>query len=316
MSERTYSRRGVLRGVGAATTAAVVSSGLASADDGWTAAKSPVDIDLYDVQSTTDGVYAVGGDGTAVERNAGGWQKTFDGGPTGNSSDLNGAGVTDDGERLWIVGRSGAIGEYDVTTGDLIDHSSPNDVTNNFNSVAVAGRAGEANVYVAGDSGKIYYSLENGKAGAWDEVTPASGSNINALDFYDDRKGHAVDGNKTVLQTDDGGTWDKLGIEDADYNFYGVDSDGTDDVWVSGGGGSVYRWNGSEWRRENLGDADLRDVEVEGGDGLTVGAGGSIFELSDGRWRRMETPTDSNLRGVLLDSTSVAVGDAGTIVEV
>jgi hypothetical protein len=85
-----------------------------------------------------------------------------------------------------------------------------------------------------------------------------------------DRKGHAVDGNKTVLQTDDGGTWDKLGIEDADYNFYGVDSDGTDDVWVSGGGGSVYRWNGSEWRRENLGDADLRDVEVEGGDGLTV----------------------------------------------
>jgi len=315
MSERTHSRRSVLRGIGAAATATVVGSGLASAQSGWAAVKSPVDVALYDVQDTTAGAYAAGGSGTVIERTRRGWRKTFDGGPTGNGNDLYGAGVTDDETRLWVVGSSGAIGEYDVTTGNLIDRSAPNDVTNNFNDVAVTGEAGAANVYVAGDSGKIYYSFDNGRAGSWDEVTPGSGSNVNAVDFFDARSGHAVDGNKTVFQTDDGVTYDKLGIEDADYNFYGVDSDGFDDVWVAGGGGSIYRWNGSEWRRENLGDPDLRDVEVEGGDGLTVGAGGSVFELSGNTWRQQETPTGSNLRGVLLDSTSVAVGDGGSIIE-
>jgi hypothetical protein len=56
-----------------------------------------------------------------------------------------------------------------------------------------------------------------------------------------------------------------------------VDSDRPDDVTVSGGGGSVYTWTGSEWVREDTGDADLRDVEVEHTTGLTVGGGGTIF---------------------------------------
>ncbi|RXK51850.1 hypothetical protein EAF64_04235 [Halorientalis pallida] len=61
--------------------------------------------------------------------------------------------MTDDGERLWFVGSSGAIGEYDVATGSLTSRAAPMDVTNNFNDVAVTGEAGEANVYVAGGAG-------------------------------------------------------------------------------------------------------------------------------------------------------------------
>jgi len=89
--------------------------------------------------------------------------------------------VTDDGERLWFVGSSGAIEEYDVGTSDLTDHSAPNDVTNNFNDVAVTGEASDANVYVAGDSGKIYYSFEDGETGTWNAVMPGSGSNLNTV---------------------------------------------------------------------------------------------------------------------------------------
>ncbi len=317
MSERTHTRRSVLRGIGAATAAAVAGSGLASADGEWRSVASPVDVSLYDVERTTAGLYAAGGGGTVIERTSTGWTKTFDGGPTGNGNDLYGADVTDDGKRLWVVGASGAIGEYDVESGVLVDRSAPNDVTNNFNDVSVTGQAGDADVYVAGDSGKIYYSFENGETGSWDEVTPGSGSNINAIDFHGTRKGHAVDGNKTVFVTDDGTTWDTLGIEDADYNFYGVDSDGFDDVWVSGGGGSIYRWNGSEWRRENLGDADLRDVEVTDGDGdgLTVGGGGAVFDLTDAKWQQEQTPSGANLRAVVLGDLSVAVGVGGTILE-
>jgi len=317
MSERTHTRRSVLGGIAGAAAATVAGTGLASADGTWTAVESPVDVTLYDVVDTRAGVYAAGGAGTVIERTGRGWHKTLDGGPTGNGNDLYGADVTDDGRRLWVVGASGAIGEYDVETGVLVDRSAPNDVTNNFNDVAVTGEADEADVYVAGDSGKIYYSFENGETGSWDEVTPGSGSNVNAVDFFGDGTGHAVDGNKTVFVTDDGTTWDKLGIEDADYNFYGVDSDGFDDVWVAGGGGSVYRWNGSEWRRANLGDADLRDVAVTGddGDGLTVGGGGRVFDRTAGRWDGEQTPTGANLKSVLLGAPSVAVGAAGTIIE-
>jgi len=311
---RTVSRRTVIKASGAALAAAAVPT-VAAAGDDWTVAEAPTENTLYDVQTTAAGAYAVGGGGIVIERTSEGWRKTLDGGPTGNGNDLYGAGVTDDGKRLWFVGASGAIGEYDVTTGDLNDYSAPMDVTNNFNDIAVTGEAGSANVYVAGDSGKLYHSFENGEAGSWDDVTPASGSNINAVDFFDGRKGHIVDGNQTVLYTQDGTTWDKLGIEDADYNFYGVDSDGFDDVTVAGGGGSVYRWNGSEWARRDTGDADLRDLERGGSGGLTVGAGGTVAARDGDRWVVEETPTGENLRAVVRGEVDVAVGASGTVIE-
>jgi photosystem II stability/assembly factor-like uncharacterized protein len=318
-------RRTVLRTVAGGVAASGLFGSVGAASE-WTATEPPTGNNLYDVEHTTAGAYAAGGGGTVVERTGKGWRKTFDGGPTGNGNSLYGTGVTEDGERLWVVGGSGAIGEYDVTTGTLVDRSAPNDVTNNFNDVAVTGTAGEANVYVAGDSGKIYFSFENGTSQTWDSATPGSGSNVNAVDFFDDRFGHAVDGNKTVFETDDGTTSEKLGIEDADYNFYGVDTDGFDDVWVAGGGGTIYYWDGFEWVRDDLGDADLRDVTVTDDDtyGLTVGGGGTVFELTDGRWRRESTPTGANLAGVVRGTTDVgvvggttdiAVGASGTVLE-
>ena len=59
----------------------------------------------------------------------------------------------------------------------------------------VTGEADDANVYIADDSGKIYYSFENGATGTWNSDTPGSGSAVKAIDFYDDRKGHAVGAN-------------------------------------------------------------------------------------------------------------------------
>jgi hypothetical protein len=315
MFDEPATRRTVLKSAGAAFAAAAVPASAQAGSD-WTAVESPTGNTLSDVECTSAGAYAVGGGGVVVERTTTGWQRVLDGGPTGNGNDLYGADVTDDGKRLWFVGSSGAIGEYDVQSGVLNDHSAPMDVTNNFNDVSVTGEAGSANVYVAGDSGKMYYSFENGETGSWEDVTPASGSAINAVDFFDDRSGHIVDGNQTVLYTEDGSTWDKLGIENADYNFYGVDSDGFDDVWVAGGGGSIYRWNGSEWRRADNGDAGLRDVEIEGGDGLTVGGGGAVFDRDAGEgWAQEQTPTGANLKAVVRGDIDIAVGAGGAIIE-
>jgi hypothetical protein len=315
--EPTVGRRTVIRGIGAvAATAGVAGVGSAATDSPWTVAKAETDSTLYDVEDTSAGPYAVGTGGVVIDREGDVWEKILDGGPSGNGNDLYGAAVTDDGKRLWFVGSSGAVGEYDVETGSLNDHSAPMDVTNNFNDVAVTGPAGEANVYVAGDSGKVYYSFENGETGTWNYVTPGSGAALPAIDFYDDRAGHLVDTNGKVFATDDGETWNPIGIGDANVNFYGVDSDGANDVTVSGGGGMIFRYDGAQWTPTDLGDTDLKDVTYDDGDGFTVGGGGTVYNADAGSWDREDTPTGQNLNGIVVaDVGAIAVGAGGTVIE-
>jgi hypothetical protein len=308
-------------GLGAAASTGDLGGGSNSLESSpWDAVESPTENTLYDVEYTANGAYTVGGAGQVVHRTADGWTKVVDGGPAGNGNTHYGSDVTDDDARLWFVGASGAIGEYNVETGDLNDYSAPMDVTNNFNDVAVTGDAGEANVFVAGDSGKIYYSFENGQAGTWDSVTPGSGAGIKAIDFHDSRSGHAVDGNQTVFTTSDGTTYEKLGIADSNNNFYAVDSDPSDDVTVSAGGGIVWNWDGAEWISQDTGDAALRDVEADGTPGLTVGGGGVVYRRDSDGWTQEQTPVGDNLKAVLRGTdhgfgVDIAVGAAGTIIE-
>jgi hypothetical protein len=318
MRERLIGRRRFAKLTGAFIAGIGLPTSTVAGATGWTTAETPVTSTLYDVEYTTNDAYAVGGGGVVIHRTSGGWRKALDGGPTGNGNTLRGSDRTNDGERLWFVGSSGAIGEYDVTTGNLNDYSAPNNVTNNFNDVAITGTADEANIYVAGDSGKMYYSFDNGET--FDDVTPGSGSNINAVDFYDERSGHIVDGNKTAFYTNDGASWDRFGIANANTNFYGVDSDSATDVTVAAGGGVVWNWNGSQWRREDTGDASLQDIEVESVPGLTVGGGGKVFRRDNTGWHQEDTPTGQNLKAVLRGADfaypyDIAVGAGGTVIE-
>jgi hypothetical protein len=308
-------RRSFLKGAGASIAAAAVPAGVASADHGWTVAKTPVDATLHDVAHTDTNAHAVGGGGVVLERASEGWQTVISGGPTGNGNNLYGASVTDDGERLWFVGASGAIGEYDVTTGNLVDRSAPNDHTSNFNGVAVTGPAGDADVYVADDSGAIHYSFENGESGTWEYATPGSGSALPAIEFHDTRAGHAIDTNGRVFATDDGVTWEAIGLEDADVTFYGLDSDAEDDVTVSGGNASVFEYDGSRWTPESLGEATLYDIETGGGDGYAVGSGGAVFERSGEDWSQNQTPSGQNLSAVAVGDTDITVGAGGLVME-
>lgn len=291
-------------------------------DDSWTRVKTGTDEDINDVALTSEGAYAVADGGILLKRTSDSWTKVLQGGVSSNGNNLLGLGVTEDGDRLWMVGASGRIGEYDVTTGSLQeDHSAPNDVTNNFQDVAVMGDAGAAFVYVAGGSGKVYYSLENGAT--WNEATPGNGSALRAIDMYATDSGHLIDDNQSVFETTDAGSsWEPIGIADADVSFYGVDSDATDDVWVAAGNGTVYQWNGSDWTSLMIGEATLRDVEVGGDDqtGYTVGGSGTVFTYdgSAGEWSSEKTPTSNNLNAVVLPLNSpapIAVGDGGTVIE-
>lgn len=285
--------------------------------DTWTRVKVNTDNTIHDVAYTSEGAYAVAGGGILLKRQSDAWVKVFNDGPSSNGNDLFGVDVTDDGNRLWLVGASGAIGEYDVTTGSRTDRSAPNDVTNNFTGVAVTGESGAARVTITDASGKVHHSSSNGESGTWETVTPGSGAELLAVDFYAGTEGHLVDGNQTVLATMDGETWSDLGIADADVGFDGVDSDASNDVWVVGGSGTVFQWNGSEWPSTDLGDPGLADIEVAGDDqsGYTVGKSGAVFAFDGGSWSREETPTGQNLEAVVQGDPAIAVGASGTILE-
>ncbi len=291
--------------------------GTGGSEESWTRVKANVDNTIYDVAYTSEGAYAVAGGGILLERQSDAWVKVLDDGPSSNGNDLLGLDVTDDSTHLWLVGASGAIGEYDVTTGSLTDRSAPMDVTNNFTGVAVTGQSGSARVTVTGASGKVYYSADNGASGTWNENTPGSGAGLRAVDFYAGTEGHLVDGNQTVFETTDGETFSEIGIADADVGVEGVDSDASDDVWVAGGGGTVFRWDGDEWTPTDLGDPGLADIEVADDDqsGYTVGVSGAVFHFDGSDWARKETPTGQNLEAIVQGDPPIAVGASGTILE-
>jgi hypothetical protein len=287
------------------------------ADDAWTRVKTSVDNTIYDVAHTTAGAYAVAGGGILLTRQDTSWVKVLNDGPSSNGSDLYGLDVTADSTRLWLVGASGAIGEYDVTTSSLTDRSQPMDVSNNFRGVAVTGESGSARVTIVGASGKVYYSASNGETGTWNEVTPGSGAGLRAVDFYAGTEGHLLDGSQTVFATTDGTTFSDIGIANADVGFRGVDADASDDVWVAGDGGTVRHWNGSTWSATDLGDPGLMDVEVAGTDqsGYVAGKSGAIFAFDGVDWTRQETPTGQNLRAIVQGDPAIAVGASGTVLE-
>jgi len=292
----------------------------------WTRAESPTDETLYDVEYALDGAYAVGEAGVLLQRDAGRWRVITDVGPDGNGDDQFGLDATDDGKRVWFVGASGTVGEYEVTTGVVNSPGGPDDYTGNFRDVAVTDDCGEATVVVTDDSGIVHYSFDDGDS--WESVTPGSGSTISAVDLYDERAGHLGDTNQSVLATETVETWSKTGIEGVDENFHGIASNNSENVWVCGSRGKVFDYDG-EWTETTLGEVVLRSIDVasDRSQGLTVGSGGRVFRLS-GAWTEETAPTSKRLRGVVRgdpdafrfqpgdsDIPDIAVGNNGTIIE-
>ena len=136
---------------------------------------------------------------------------------------------------------------------------------------------------------------------------------LSGIDFYDARSGHVVNTDGNAFVTTDGTAFDKVGVADSEGSFYGVDSDGPEDVRVTGGGGLAYRYTG-EWTNTNLGDPNLRDVEIGDGTGYTVGESGTVFEYDSGTWSEETTETGQNLRAVETGDPNVAVGASSTVI--
>ncbi|WP_188878544.1 PQQ-like beta-propeller repeat protein [Halarchaeum grantii] len=329
------SRRDVLRTVGVGLAAGTASAGSVSADGGWHAVASPTDSDLADVAHTASGAYAVGGGGVVLERRGSGtddgaeWHTLTTTGPDGNGSNLHACAPTADGVRLWVAGASGALAELDVETNTVASHSAPDDVTDQFTSLVVAGSGDDATVFVADSSGHVHVSTgtERSEPGerTWTHATPGSGAAIRALARGDGGRVVAVDANGDVFARGSEGAWARIGIEDADAGLY--------DATVVGGrarvaGGTLYREGDDAWDATDPTERTLYDIAM-GSCGCihAVGASGTVLhrpghDLPGGvtvaRWLGLweEThPVEADLRGVTLGDPHVAVGASGTVVE-
>lgn len=317
----THTRRRLLRLTGAAAAGVLGASGTAAAQgSGWTQAESPVCTQWNGAVHAGDGAYVAGENGYVISRASGSWEVVVDSGPQGENSDLLGIDATDDGARVWFAGASGAIGEYDVATGSLTDHSAPQDVTSTWKDIDVEGTAEGARVYLVNGSGQEL-SGTRGPGGTvqWESpTTPGSGSALNGADFYDFRGGMLASSNGAVFETTDGNSYSKVGVEDAQVTFYDVAAAGGDDANVSAGSGKIFHYDGTSWKRLGVGQNDLYGIDRRDDAGLAVGGGGVVFERqATEQWTTVETPTGNTLRGVAVgdQSVDVAVGDGGTILE-
>ncbi|MFC5972545.1 hypothetical protein ACFPYI_14490 [Halomarina salina] len=329
--KKRHGRRTFLKLAGAGVAAASVGAGSGAAfaapgetQNGWTEYESPTSKTLMGVVQTVEGPYAVGGAGDVLARRPDGWELVLDRGPTVQSNGLRAVAVTNDGRNIWFSGGSGVVGQYDVVDERLTDYSAPGGKTSTWEGVAVTGAAGSETVHLTNGSGEYLKGTKNAEGGVdWDDaIKPGGGSTATAVAFLDASTGYICDTNGKVYETTDGGdSWAEIGIGSggAGVALYDVAPVAPDLLFVSGGNGYVYRYDGTRWTPEKPGANAIYSVDHDGTDGLAAGSGGVVYEYGTAGWTQVQTPTTKALRGVALDTTGqfpdAAVGSSGSVVE-
>lgn len=325
-NEPRFSRRTALKaaGVTAAVGAgarAVTTAGAAESDSAWEEVPTPTGKTLTDVVHTTAGHVAVGESGDVLIRSGGEWQLAFDSGPNAANNPLFAVDVTDDGERVWMCGGSGALGAFDVTTGVKSDYTAPDGMTSTWEGIAVTGAAGDERLVVANDVGETFDGRHDADGCAvWGEaVVPGSGTTIAAADYTEDgEQCYVVDTATEVHRTaDHNDTWETVGIDGADGTL--TDVHVVDDTaHATAEAGMLYRYKADddEWTAVDVAGRILYAVDRHSHDLLLSASGGYVYERVDDSWSEMATPVDEDLLGVAYGgSVDVAVGSTGTVVE-
>lgn len=284
----------------------------------WTESDSPTEEGLSDVVVTATGPHAVGTGGVVLTREDDGWEVSLERGPTTESNDLRGAGVSDDGRHLWFAGDSGVLGQYDVEESYLTDYSAPLAITNNWTDVAVVGPADGETIYLVDGSGQVLRGENDGGEFDWNQPeVPGSGSSMTSVEFTEEA-GYLCDTNAGVYETTDGGgSYEIIGIEDAGADFTDIAPLTREAISVACDDGTVFRYDGTTWTKLYAGEGALHAIDRRDDRGFAAGAEGAIYERTGGGWEPDPTPIEAALYGVAIDTDggAVAVGEDGTIIE-
>lgn len=320
-------RRAIIRRAGIAAIATATGLGsvgsAAAGENGWTVVESPTSKTLTSAVLAGNGPWAAGGGGKVLERTTDGWVIRLKNGPAAEGNGLTCIDATDDGRRVWFAGGSGVIGEMDVVTKTLTDHSAPKEKTSTWEGISVTGDA-ETNeiISVVNGSGEELtgYRQPDGSI-EWGEVTkPGGGASMKGMDSYAYDSFMACDTNAKVYEsTDEAKTWETIGISGGEVGLYGVAAVASDDANVSGGSGMMYRWDGDQWTGRKIGSNSIKSVDRISEVGLAAGGSGHVFRRQTiGSWDKRDTPTGNDLLSAMLGGEAypdVCVGSSGTIIE-
>lgn len=289
-------------------------------DDGdgeWSIVETPTSKSLHDVVQTVEGPYVVGAEGNVFRRNEGSWDLRIDSGPATKHNTLTAIDVTSDGKRVWFAGSSGALGMYDIETGQKYDYSAPEERTSTWEAIAVTDADDDERLRVANGSGEVFPITidENGCPQYGDAVKPGSGSTIPALDFGGGTP-YAIDtsGNVFVEAEED---WEDIGIQNAQVNFFDLYAD-EETLLVAGGDGRIYRYDRpcENWTPVSAGSVALHGIDQSTDETIAVGAEGRIYHrVPSAGWEPISSPTEADLRAVALGEVDVAIGAGGIVLE-
>ncbi|WP_049903887.1 beta propeller repeat protein [Halococcus agarilyticus] len=317
---RRHSRRNVLALAGSVITVGFAGclTGDATTEHGWQRVDSPTKRALHDVVLSAGGPVAVGESGRVLVRTDGDWETVAESGPGGASNGLVGAAVTNDGERVWMCGDSGAAGYYDVADDELTDRSAPREKTSSWEDVAVVGQTGDERISLINGSGELLVGRNQQGTIQWGEVTkPTDGDSANAI-AVDGKAGYLCDTTGSVYRKPAGGRWDSIGIDDVDTDLHDVATLDADTVTVVGDDGTIYLYNGFNWVSLATVETALHAVDRRDGRGAAVGPGGTVIAVDGNEWSAADTSISKTLHGVALGTvefSDVAVGADGTILE-
>ena len=286
----------------------------------WQRARSPKQGRLTGVESNGDAVFASGNRGLLIERQSrGNWTAAIDEGPQGNGRNLNDISITDDGERVWYCGDSGALGYYDRGAEKVVSHYAPGDYTSGFVTVEVSGRAGSEHVFFANNSGSTFQVRADGEtAELVHNTTPSNASrSTEVVEYRGEHYMSTVGGD--VFSTEGSGSWQQLSIAEEPIVALATADTGVAAITESG---TLYRdvssTDGAEPRKIELDVRGMEELTVRGKTFVAVGRDGRIAQLDASGGATYPDPAPGvSFYGadVLEDDTIVVAGSSGTILE-
>jgi photosystem II stability/assembly factor-like uncharacterized protein len=190
-------------------------------------------------------------------------------------------------------------------------------VGTNLRDVDVAG----TEIWAVGEDGTVLKATTGSQPWALQAV-PAGAGRLNALHLTGAGQGWLVgDGGKAYeLSSAQPNVWQPRPLPSGSaVDLFDVLVLGAN-VWVVGAGGTILRWDGSQWNDHKVAGVNgaLRGIHFSGNTGWIVGDGGTLLTTTSatGPWQRHTTSgIATNLRAVHLPSatTGWAVGDGGAI---
>lgn len=285
-------------------------------DTDWGSVDAPVSGTLNAVAQTTRGPHVVGAGGTLLVRESGEWHVGFDDGPAARDRELLALAATDDGERVWFSGNSGALGCYDVVEGTKHDYSNPEGTSASLDALAVAGERGSEKLLVGG-GGTIYPGYVDGCRPTWDDpVDVGDDGTVAALAADTDGYGYASTTKADVYRTTADSGWNRVGVPNTTEALPALHVTSTH-LWSAGVSGRLYRYDrsGGSWTTFDAADGAVRSFGGSGDDLYVVGDDGTVsLRVGEKEWRTATVPTNADLFGAIA-APRVVVGASGTILE-